>query len=220
MNSTGCYIQCANPEELAQKQLESQQKKKKINQKYYQKKKQQLEELEKIKEQLGVKQADFSAIQNALLARDQIISSIQTENKRKEQEYTNLLREKDAEIDRMRIELENEIRDNSRERIIREVGQQIALMNERIGRLEVCENRVKQLQKEANNHEGWYYFLIEMNKYYQTAIDEVFIRLQKQRLIRQLEPPSLDKLVANGSAVLAKNMNYSPPPVTQQYNKI
>lgn len=213
MNSSACILQCPNPQELAQKQLESQGKKKEINKKYYQKKKQELDELERLKVQLGVKHVDFETLQNGILSSDQLISSLQLETQRKDEEYIDSLRNKDAEIDRMRLEHERQLRENSRERIIADVGQHIALMSDRIGKLEVCENRVKQLQKKADTYEAWHFFLKEMNQIYPNVVDDIFHRLQNKRLYKPLEPPSLDKLVAESKAVIARNVNNSPAAV-------
>ncbi len=215
MNPSGCMIKCVNAQELAEKQLQTQAKKKEKNQRYYQKKKQQLDELDELKVQLGVKQVDFGAIQNALLARDQMILGLQTENQRKEEEYTNLLRQKEAEIERMRIELEKERRENSRERIIGDVGQILGLMNERIGKLEVCENRVKELQKQANKYEGWYYFVERMLPWHPNSISDTIIRLQNERLSAPLKPPSLDKLISESRPIVPGSVQ-SPAPIQQR----
>lgn len=215
MNSSACILLSPNPQELAQKQLESQSKKKQINHKYYQNKKQELDELNKIKVQLGVKHVDFDVIQKSLLARDQIISSLQIENQTKQQEYTNLLREKDAEIERMRIELENERRDNSREKIIADVGQQLGLMNQRIGKLELCENRVKKLEVKLLDYEGRYYFVERMLPWHPNAISDTIIRLQNERLSAPLQPSSLDKLIANSRPIVSDSV-LSPTPIPQQ----
>jgi hypothetical protein len=214
MNSCASILQCANPQELAQKQLQSQTKKKHINQKYYQKKKQEFEELDKLKVQLGVKQVDFGVIQNALTAKDQMISSLQIDNQRKEEEYTILFRQKDAEMERMRIELDNEIRDNSRERIIRDLGQQIGLMNERLGKLELCENRVKKLEARLQDYEGRSFFLDRLQLWYPNEIANTILRLQQERLLTPLKPPSLDKLIADSRPILHNQQ--SPAPIPQR----
>ena len=203
MNSSGCINQCINPQELAQKQLDSLVKKKEKNQRYYQKKKQELEELDKIKVQLGVKQLDLQGIQNAITVRDQMILTLQLENQTKHEEYITMLRKKEAEIERMRKELEKQKQDNNRERIIGEVGQQIALMNARISNLEVCENRVKHLEKKAQEYEGRYYFVERMLTWHRDAISDTIIKLQNERLTKPLYPPSLDKVIADSRPIVA-----------------
>lgn len=214
MNSSACILQCINPQELAQKQLESQTKKKEKNQRYYQKKKQELEELDKLKVQLGVKQLDLQGIQNAITVRDQMILTLQLENKRKEEEYINILRNKDAEIETLRKELEKQNQDINRERIIADVGQQIALLNAKISNLEVSENRVKHLEKKLQEFEGRYFLVEKFQYWYPKEITEAIIRLQNERLTKPLYPPSLDKLIAE-TKVYMPQTGQSPPPITK-----
>lgn len=214
MNCSACISQCINPQELAQKQLESQSKKKEKNQRYYQKKKQELEELDKIKVQLGVKQLDVQGIENAITAREQMILSLQLENKTKEEEYINILRNKDAEIERMRKELEKQNQDNKRERIIGEVGQQIAIMNGKISNLEVSENRVKHLEKKLQEFEGRYFLVEKFQHWYPKEIAETIIRLQNERITKPLYPPSLDKLIAETKVYMTET-GVSPEPITK-----
>ena len=70
-----------NHQELVQKQLESQTKKKEKNQRYYQNKKQELEDLDKIKVQLGIKQSDVQGRQNSITVRDHMIILLQLKSK-------------------------------------------------------------------------------------------------------------------------------------------
>ena len=81
MNSSPCIQQYINHQELAQKQLENQTKKKEKNQRYYQNKKQELENLDKIKVQLGIKQSDVQGRQNSITVRDHMIILLQLKSK-------------------------------------------------------------------------------------------------------------------------------------------
>lgn len=45
------------------------------------------------------------------------------------------------------------------------MGQLLGLMNERIGKLEMCENRVKKLEVRFMDYEGYHYFVERMLPY-------------------------------------------------------
>lgn len=149
-------------------------KKREYNKKYNEKKKSELEELQNIKSQLGIQRLDLKTIQKCVNEKDRIIV---------DQELK--IVEQNVEIEKLKALVEENSRDKA-----------LAIMNDRIGKLEFYEKRIGQLENKVKFNEGWFHFINKMCKIYPNEINETIKRLQKERLTTPLEPKALDKLVA------------------------
>jgi hypothetical protein len=212
MINTFSYINSSNHTIDQHIILDDKLKKKQYNDTYQQKRKHAIDTLNAIKSVLGTTDVNPNLIRDKLLEKDTIITNLQNQYNKIHDEYTHLLRDKDAEILKLRFDHDRLLLDTSRYTLLSDVGQHLALMNDRIGKLEVCENRVNQLHHKANTHEAWYFFLKQLNDFYPAVVDDVFLRLQNKRLSKPLDPPSLDKLVADSTAIVSVCVP-SPAPI-------